>query len=165
MKALLTSALAVVFCTISMGAAAQQHWPDTIGIPVGIEPEGIELGKGHDFFVGAFSYSSAFLGAPTASELAGAIYKGNLRTGEGTILAEPTGNLVSGLSYDPRTDYLYAATVFENGSFPFSGQGVTVYDATSGDIIALAKQYADCAQRKIFQCGPVIFSHGWNFFH
>ena len=139
MKVLLTSTLAVVFCTLSMGAAAQQNWPETIGIPVGFEPEGIELGKGHDFFVGAFSYSSAFLGAPTVSIFAGAIYKGNLRTGEGTILAEPTGNLVSGLSYDPRTDYLYAATGFENGSFPFSGQGVTVYDATSGDIIAEIK--------------------------
>jgi len=139
MKALLTSTLAVVFCTLSMGAAAQQNWPEKIGITMGIEPEGIELGKGHDFFVGAFSYSSAFLGAPTVSNLAGAIYKGNLRTGEGDILAEPTGNLVSGLSYDPRTDYLYAATGFENGSFPFSGQGVTVYDATSGDIIAEIK--------------------------
>ena len=131
MKALLTSILALVFFALSMGAAAQQNWPERIGIPVGFEPEGIELGKGHDFFVGAFSYSSAFLGAPTVSDFAGAIYKGNLRTGEGTILAEPTGKLVSGLSYDPRTDYLYAAKSAED----LTDQGVIVYDASSGELI------------------------------
>jgi DNA-binding beta-propeller fold protein YncE len=145
MKVLLTSILAVVFCTFSMGAAAQQNWPEAIPIPIGFEGEGIELGKGHEFFVGANSLASlfgeAFFGIPhETSALAGAIYKGNLRTGEGTILAGPTGNLVGGLSYDPRTDYLYAATGFGSGdafgNFTFTGQGVTVYDASSGDIIA-----------------------------
>jgi len=131
MRVLLTSTLAVVFFTLSMGAAAQQNWPEKIGIPVGFEPEGIELGKGHDFFVGAFSYSSAFLGAPTVSNFAGAIYKGNLRTGEGTILVESTGKLVSGLSYDPRTDYLYAA----KAAGDLTDQGVIVYDASSGEPI------------------------------
>ena len=143
MRVLLTSTLAVVFCTLSMGAAAQQNWPEAIAIPIGFEGEGIELGKGHEFFVGANSLASlfgeAFFGIPhPVSELAGAIYKGNLRTGEGAILVPPTGNPVSGLSYDPRTDYLYAATGFGgfvNGSFTFTGQGVTVYDASSGDII------------------------------
>ena len=130
MKVLLTSTLAVVFCTLSMGAAAQQNWPDAIAIPIGFEGEGIELGKGHEFFVGANSLSSlfgeAFFGIPhETSEFAGAIYKGNLRTGKGAILSPPTGKSVSGLSYDPRTDYLYAATGFgsgfvdENGTFYF----------------------------------------------
>jgi hypothetical protein len=127
-----------------MGAAAQQNWPDAITIPTGFEAEGIELGKGHEFFVGANSLSSlfgeAFFGIPhPVSVLAGAIYKGNLRTGKGAILSPPTGKSVSGLSYDPRTDYLYAATGFgfgdEFANFTFTGQGVTVYDASSGDII------------------------------
>ncbi len=143
MRVLLTSTLAVVFCTLSMGAAAQQNWPEAIAIPIGFEGEGIERGKGQEFFVGANSLASlfgeAFFGIPhPVSELAGAIYKGNLRTGEGAILAPPTGKPVSGLSYDPRTDYLDAATgfgAFVSGSFTFTGQGVTVYDASSGDII------------------------------
>ncbi len=127
-----------------MGAAAQQNWPDAIAIPIGFEGEGIELGKGQEFFLGANSLSSlfgeAFFGIPhETSEFAGAIYKGNLRTGVGAILAPPTGKPVSGLSYDPRTDYLYAATGFgsgdDEGNFTFTGQGVTVYDASSGDII------------------------------
>lgn len=121
-------------------AAALANWPEAISIPTGFEAEGIELGKGHEFFLGAFSFSSVF--GPLfgvnheLSESAGAIYKGNLHTGEGTILAPPTGKPVGGLSYDPRTDYLYAATGFIDlvtGSF--TDQGVIVYDATSGDII------------------------------
>ena len=146
MKALKTSILAVVFSTLSLGAAAQENWPETIPIPIGFEAEGIELGKGHEFFVGANSLSSLFGELVSEGDIhhelsasAGAIYKGNLRTGEGVLLAEPTGKPVSGLSYDPRTDYLYAATGFgygdADGNFTFSGQGVTVYDASNGDII------------------------------
>ena len=145
MKVLLTSTLAVVFCTLSMEAAAQQNWPEAIAIPTGFEAEGIELGKGHEFFVRANSLASlfgpAFFGIEhPLSELAGAIYTGNLRTGEGAILVPETGKPVSGLSYDPRTDYLYAATGFGvsdfDGNFTFTGQGVTVYDASSGDLVA-----------------------------
>ena len=144
MKAVKTSILAVVFCTLSMGVAAEHNWPDAIPIPPGFEGEGIELGKGHEFFVGANSLSSlfgeAFFGIPhEPSELAGAIYKGNLRTGKGAILSWPTGKPVSGLSYDPRTNFLYAATGFgfgdDKGNFTFTEQGVTVYDASNGDII------------------------------
>ena len=141
MKALLTSTLAVVFFTLSMGASAKENWPESIAIPTGFEAEGIERGKGPEFFLGGFSFSSGLVplfGGPAhpLSGYAGAIYKGNLRTGEGTILVPPTGYPVSGLSYDPRTDYLYAATGFAdfvNGII--IDQGVTVYDASSGDKI------------------------------
>ena len=42
----------------------------------------------------------------------------------------PTDKPLGGLSYDPRTDYLYAATDFGD-----LDAGVTVYDASSGDLI------------------------------
>ena len=119
----------------------QEIWPDAIPIPIGFESEGIELGRGHAFFLGAFSYSSFFgpaFGAPHGqSAFAGAIYKGNLRTGEGAVLVPPTGKPVSGLSYDARTDYLYAATGHSAGygSGSHWDQGVIVYDASSGDLI------------------------------
>ncbi len=134
MRALLTSTLAVVFCTLSMGAAAQQNWPEAIAMPTGFEGEGIELGKGHEFFVGANSFSSLF-GPFPVSGLAGAIYKGNLRTGVGGLLVYPTGKSASGLSYDSRTDYLYAATGFGDLVNGNTEQGVTVYDASSGEVI------------------------------
>ncbi len=141
MRALLTSTLAVVFCTLSMGAAAQQNWPEEIAIPTGFEAEGIERGKGHEFFLGGMSFSSVLVpafGGPAhpMSGYAGAIYKGNLRTGEGAILVPPTGKPVSGLSYDPRTDYLYAATGFlDLVTGIIIDMGVIVYDASSGDVI------------------------------
>ncbi len=129
-------------------AAAQKFWPEAISIPTGFEGEGIALGKGHEFFVGANSLASlfglAFFGVPhPLSESAGAIFKGNLRTGEGAILVPPTGKPVSGLSYDPRTDYLYAATGFGDllpgPPVPFIAsfrdQGVIVYDASSGALV------------------------------
>jgi len=123
-----------VLCVSTTNVVAEQNWPEAIAMPTGFEGEGIELGKGHEFFVGANSFSSLF-GPYPVSELAGAIYKGNLRTGVGDFLVSPTGKSASGLSYDPRTDYLYAATGFGdlvNGNID---GGVTVYDASSGDII------------------------------
>ena len=138
MKVVLTSTLAVVFLTLSMGAAAQQNWPEAIAMPTGWEGEGIELGKGHEFFVGANSFSSLF-GPYPVSWLAGAIYKGNLRTGVGDYLVAPTGKSASGLSYDPRTDYLYAATGFldfdsVSGGFIAQDQGVIVYDGPPAEL-------------------------------
>lgn len=106
-------------------------WPDLIPIPQGFEAEGITLGKDQDFFAGSFSYSGNLTNA-------GAIYKGNLLTGEGQILVPPTGKPVSGLSYDARTDYLYAAAGFNSGNFksgPFREMGVKVYAGTSGRLL------------------------------
>ena len=103
-------------------------WPDVIPIDVlGFEAEGIALGNDADFFVGAFSYSDWF-GAPTSVQ-AGSIYKGNLRTGNGSVLVEATGTPIAGLSHDPRTDYLYVAKGSAMG-------GVLVYNASTGDLVA-----------------------------
>ena len=105
-------------------------WPDLIPISVGMEAEGIEMGKDTDFFVGAFSYTGNLTNA-------GAIYKGNLVTGKGQILVPPTGKPLSGLSYDERTDYLYAATGYFPGGFagPFLEHGVKVYAGASGRLL------------------------------
>ena len=150
LKLALFLAAALVLTIIPLGAgspaAPQLNWPEAISIPAGFESEGIELGKGDEFFLGANSFSSLFGAAfdvpHDLSPFAGAIYKGNLRTGEGAILVPPTGKPVSGLSYDPRTDYLYAATGHgEVLTFlPFFtrnllDQGVIVYDAISGDLV------------------------------
>lgn len=105
-------------------------WPDLIPIAAGMEPEGIEMGKNMDFFVGANSWTGNLSSA-------GAVYKGNLETGEGKIIVPPTGKPLAGLSYDERTDYLYTATGYAPGGFagPFLEQGVKVYAATSGRLL------------------------------
>jgi hypothetical protein len=109
---------------------ALQSWPDLIPLPHGFEAEGIEVGHGQDFFVGGNSWSGYL-------SYAGAVYKGNLCTGEGRLLVEATGKPIAGLSYDARTDHLYAAAGFSEGfSGPRWEQGVNVYDASTGEVVA-----------------------------
>ena len=76
--------------------------------------EGIVSGRGTDFYVGSL--------------VAGAIYKGNLRSGAGSVLVpQQAGRYAVGLAYDERTDYLYVAGL--------TGQAY-VYNATTGEDIA-----------------------------
>ena len=131
-NAALLSAAILLTATFSSYAVAHEIdqtsrviWPDLIPIPAGFEAEGIEMGKNNDFFVATLSWSGNLTNA-------GAIYKGNLLTGEGQVLAPPTGKPLVGLSYDARTDYLYAATGFGN---PNRERGVNVYAASSGRLL------------------------------
>ena len=64
-------ALAATVLAAPLGAAAR--FPERIALPDGFRPEGIAIGNGPTFYVGSI---------PT-----GAIYRGNLRTGEGAILS------------------------------------------------------------------------------
>ncbi len=92
----------------------ENAFPEQIFIPTGFFPEGIVKGNGSEFFVG--------------SSVAGAIYKGDLRTGEGSIIVpQQAGRYAVGLDYDKRTDYLFVAGLQE---FSY------VYNATTGANIA-----------------------------
>jgi hypothetical protein len=94
----------------------ENAFPEQIFLPIGFHPEGIVNGNGSEFFVGSL--------------VAGAIYKGDLRTGEGSILVpqqEEDGRYAVGLDYDERTDYLFVAGL--------SGYAY-VYNATTGADIA-----------------------------
>ena len=113
----------------SAGNNQQGNWPDKIVLPAGFESEGIELGRGHEFFLGGANWSGAMT-------YTGAIYKGNLRTGAGEILVQPTGRVLAGLSYDARTDYLYAVAKDPGGfAGPYTNQGLNVYDASTGELV------------------------------
>jgi sugar lactone lactonase YvrE len=79
-----------------IAAAPAQAFPDVIPLPNGFQPEGIAVGKGSTFYVGSI---------PT-----GAIYRGDLRTGEGAVLvAAQSGRAAIGLKYDERTGLLFVA--------------------------------------------------------
>ncbi len=130
-SAVLLAAAIIVTATLSTTTLAHEIdqtrrviCPDLLPIPVGFEADGIELGKDQDFFVGSMSFSGNLTNA-------GAIYKGNLATGEGQLLVPPTGKQVIGLSYDARTDYLYAAT----GHLDGLEEGVKVYAGSSGRLL------------------------------
>lgn len=103
----------VLAWTAPAPAARATAFPESIPLPDGFYPEGIAVGKGHDFYVGSL--------------LDGAVYKGDLRTGDGSVLAAGSeGRVVAGLFFDERSGLLWGvgadgatATVFgfdgENG--------------------------------------------------
>lgn len=71
-------------------------FPPIVPLPNGFQPESIAVGHGSDFYVGSLA--------------TGAIYKGNLRTGQGSVLVPgQEGRVAVGVAYDDRTGYLYVA--------------------------------------------------------
>jgi len=109
---LLLLAAAVLAAPVALAKGA---FPKTISLPNGFQPEGIAIGKGNTFFVGSI---------PT-----GAIYSGDLRTGEGAVLVPgAAGRAATGLKYD-------RGRLFVSGA----GTGKAfVYDAKTG---ALLREY------------------------
>src|SRR5215208_4566791 len=88
--------LVFVMAIAMIAAAPLKAFPDVIPLPNGFQPEGIAVGKGHTFYVGSI---------PT-----GAIYRGDLRTGEGDVLVPAqSGRAAIGLKYDERTGLLFVA--------------------------------------------------------
>ena len=86
--------LALSFTMI--GTASADAFPEVIPLPNGFQPEGIASGKGTTFYVGSI---------PT-----GAVYRADLRTGEGAVLVPPQmGRAAIGLKYDVRTHLLFVA--------------------------------------------------------
>ncbi len=88
--------LLIAFSGAMIAAAPAKAFPDVIPLPDGFQPEGIATGKGHTFYVGSI---------PT-----GAVFRGDLRTGEGDVLVPPQeGRAAIGLKYDERTGLLFVA--------------------------------------------------------
>ncbi len=96
-------------------------FPARIDLPDGFGfPEGIEHGGGTTFFVGSL--------------LTGAIWRGDLRTGSGSVLAPGApGRASAGIAYDAGHDRIWVA----GGGPLLVGNGdVRVYDASSGTLLA-----------------------------
>lgn len=95
-------------------------FPDVIPLPVGFQPEGIVTGRGDTFFVGSLAN--------------GAIYRGDLRTGDGQVLVEGTEAQVAvGLSYDRRSNYLFVAGDGTGQAYVYdakTGESIETYDLT-----------------------------------
>ena len=101
-----------VLLVVVASATARTGFPETIALPNGFQPEGISIGKGVTFYVGSI---------PT-----GAVYRGNLRTGEGAILVPgATGRAAIGVEY--ARGLLFVAGGPTGKAF--------VYDARSGALV------------------------------
>ena len=96
--------------------ARSAEYPDVIPLPGGFFPEGISLGEGSTAYVGSL--------------VDGAIWKGDLRTGDGVILVPGVaGRLAVGMAYDRSSGNLFVA----GGP----GGNAYVYDGDSGETIAV----------------------------
>jgi sugar lactone lactonase YvrE len=106
--------LATVVALVVAASAAARPFPGVIALPIGFQPEGIAVGKGHTFFVGSI---------PT-----GAVYRGDLRTGSGAVLVPAQADRMAiGLAVDERNRIFVAGGT--------TGQGY-VYDTRTGASLA-----------------------------
>jgi hypothetical protein len=83
----LLAAIAVLLSATAAGAGAR--FPERIDLPNGFFPEGIDIARGGMFYVGSI---------PT-----GAVYRGDVRTGEGAVLVPGVeGRMAIGVDIDRR---------------------------------------------------------------
>lgn len=92
-------------------------YPDVLPLPVGFQPEGIVIGPKNDFYVGSL--------------VSGKIYKGDLQSGNGEVIIDPTvfgieNAQAVGLALDERSGYLFVSGGFDIEP-PFIGN-VHVYN-------------------------------------
>ena len=100
---------------------------DEIALPNGWQPEGITIGNGATIYSGSLA--------------TGAIFRADLRTGDGDVLVPPhAGRVAVGLKLDPRTDFLFVAGGPTGAAY--------VYDADDGSDVA-AFQLSNATDRFI----------------
>ena len=122
---LLVALLVLTGCTLIVPPATERTAPlASLDLPIGFRPEGIAISKRGEFFVG----SLGTLAEENAPIVGGAIYRGDLATGQGALLVEPAaGQMAVGLTLDPRTNYLFVAGGMMGD--------VRVYDAANGQLL------------------------------
>jgi sugar lactone lactonase YvrE len=109
----LLAALAGLVLALPLAAASADRFPERIDLPDGFQPEGIAVGRGTTFYVGSI---------PT-----GRVWRGNLRTGQGSVLVPNRGRRAIGVDVDHR-NRLFVAGGPTGGGF--------VYNARNGADIA-----------------------------
>jgi hypothetical protein len=115
---LVIAAMSVALVPLSP-AEGNPNFPERIDLRNGWFPEGIDAGRGSSYFVGSLAD--------------GAVWKGNLRSGTGDVLAPGAPGLVSvGVAYERRRDRLWVAG---GGPALFGIGDVRVYDASSGELL------------------------------
>lgn len=114
MQRRISLALAVTLALVIAAPVAAASFPDQVDLPNGWAPEGITAGRGTTVYVGSLAD--------------GAIWKGDVKAGTGSVLAAgATGRVAVGLDYERGANRIWAA----GGP---TGQ-VNVYDAESGDLL------------------------------
>jgi len=95
MRFSLTPTLAMAMAVSSVGAVGSLrrmqsgNFPESFSLPDGFRPEGSVAGTGNEIFISC-----------TSGLQVGSIWKGDIRTGEGSVLIPPTGDATRGISLD-----------------------------------------------------------------
>jgi sugar lactone lactonase YvrE len=118
----LAAAILTAAALAGASTAGRQAFPEVIQLPAGFQPEGIEVGRGTTFYVG--------------SRVTGAIYRGDLRTGTGSVLVPGgAGRTATGIELD-RRNRLFVAGAGTGDAYVFNartGALIRTYDFASGD--------------------------------
>jgi sugar lactone lactonase YvrE len=153
---LLLLAILAVVAVAAPAALANSTFPKTIPLPNGWQPEGIAIGKGTTFYVGSI---------PT-----GAIFRGDLRTGQGAVLVPGApGRAAIGVEYD--RGRLFVAGGPTGKAFVYSAKtGVLIRevqlatgpDATFINDVVVTRQaaYFTDSNRAVIYRLP-LWRHGW----
>jgi sugar lactone lactonase YvrE len=113
---LLVAFIALIGALVVGGRVEAASWPASMPLPVDFAPEGIAMGSGSTFYVGSLS--------------TGDIYRGDLRTGEGSVFVDaPPGRVAVGLKADRRRRLLFVAGGATGAAY--------VYDTRSGSSVAV----------------------------
>jgi hypothetical protein len=109
--------LAVIALLVVPASAAPR--PSSIPIPVDFQPEGIAVGEGNTFYVGSL--------------LDGDIYRGDLRSGAGSLFVDVAGRVSAGMRVDEARDWLVVAGGPTGHAWVYDTQdGSTVADLVLG---------------------------------
>jgi sugar lactone lactonase YvrE len=130
--------------------AAAAAFPQVIQLPKGFQPEGIEVGKGTTFYVGSVAN--------------GAIYRGNLRTGAGSILVPgAAGRSATGIELDNR-NRLWVAGASTGKAYVHnarSGAPIRTYDLATAPtfindvVVTRAAAYFTDSQKAVLYKVPI----------
>jgi sugar lactone lactonase YvrE len=110
LRVLTIAAVIVTGAALATGAspATEKTFPETIDLPQGFRPEGIEVGKGTTFYVGSVA--------------TGALFRGNLRTGAGSVFVQGgSGRSATGIELDSH-DRLFVAGASTGQAYVFNAK-------------------------------------------
>jgi sugar lactone lactonase YvrE len=137
--------LALALCAIAAPAASAKPYPETIPLANGWQPEGIATGFGNDFFAGSRSAT-------------GGIFKGNLKTGQGSTLVEG-GGAATGMKVDNRNRLFVSgadtgqARVYRAGNGKLLRQYTLTTDPTFINDVTLTRHaayYTDSVNQRLY---------------
>lgn len=112
--AILGFLVALLTSIASPVSASSSSFPEVTELPGGFFPEGIAVGTGATAYVGSLAD--------------GAIWKGDLRTGEGDLFVPGVaGRIAVGMDFDERSGYLFVAGGPDGNAY--------VYDGESGNLV------------------------------